>query len=131
VKRHAILAAALLGWTCTAGAFTGNELWDTHQRSAPNRNTNLLFYVQAIMDSQVEYGALYEKVPIRVARNGAVTPPPACAPDGATYGQAYDIAIKYVEESPSVRHLDAHVLVLVALRRAWPCPTRPVPKSAL
>lgn len=45
-----------------------------------------------------------------------------CVPSGATSGQLTDVAIKYLRDHPEKRHLGAMVLVINAIREAFPCP---------
>lgn len=44
-----------------------------------------------------------------------------CMPEGATVGQARDIAIRYLRNNPQSRHRGASALVVDALSGAWPC----------
>jgi hypothetical protein len=42
-------------------------------------------------------------------------------PGGVTQGQFRDIVVKYLSDNPSQLHLHADILVLTALRQAFPC----------
>jgi hypothetical protein len=46
----------------------------------------------------------------------------ACSPqEGITTGQAVRVVIKYLHDHPEQLHRDAHILVVEALRIAFPC----------
>ena len=49
---------------------------------------------------------------------------PNCPPKGATYGQDYLIVVKYIHNHPEEMHKQTSVLVLEALREAFPCPAK-------
>jgi hypothetical protein len=44
-----------------------------------------------------------------------------CAPASATLEQYADVVSKYLEDHPERLHLQAGMLVIEALNRAWPC----------
>jgi hypothetical protein len=44
-----------------------------------------------------------------------------CVPDRSTVGQAVRVIVAYVDQRPERMHEHFEVLVLEALRRAWPC----------
>ena len=44
-----------------------------------------------------------------------------CVPEESTKGQLADVVIKYLEQNPERRHLEAGSLVPEALNRAFPC----------
>ena len=44
-----------------------------------------------------------------------------CVPGESTKGQLADVVIKYLEQNPERRHLEAGSLVPEALNRAFPC----------
>jgi hypothetical protein len=45
-----------------------------------------------------------------------------CTPTNATTGQVRDVVVRYLEEHPAERHINASALVADALREAFPCP---------
>jgi hypothetical protein len=49
---------------------------------------------------------------------------PNCPPKGVTYGQDYLIVVKYIHNHPEEMHKQTSVLVLEALREAFPCPAK-------
>jgi len=49
---------------------------------------------------------------------------PNCPPKGATYGQDYLIVLKYIHNHPEEMHKETSILVLEALREAFPCPAK-------
>lgn len=44
-----------------------------------------------------------------------------CMPTGVTMGQTVDVVKKWLQNSPENRHMDAAFLVLIALRKGFPC----------
>jgi hypothetical protein len=44
-----------------------------------------------------------------------------CPPNGGTYGQALRVVVAYMQRNPGRLHLDFQLLVIEALREAWPC----------
>ncbi len=44
-----------------------------------------------------------------------------CVPNGVTNTQAVDIVKRHLVATPATRHLAASVLVVTALKEAWPC----------
>jgi Rap1a immunity proteins len=44
-----------------------------------------------------------------------------CLPDGTGSEQAIRIVVKYLNSHPEKLHKDAHILVVEALREAFPC----------
>jgi hypothetical protein len=44
-----------------------------------------------------------------------------CFPEGVTYGQEVEVVKKYLKEHPEELHLEGNVLVMKAIRTAWPC----------
>lgn len=52
-----------------------------------------------------------------------------CMPHAVTIGQARDVAVRFLEMNPEIRHVTAAYLVARALDEAFPCPTTPPPAS--
>lgn len=48
-----------------------------------------------------------------------------CPPDGINRGQIRDVVVAFLRQNPDIRHQTADLLVAAALRRVWPCATRP------
>ena len=46
----------------------------------------------------------------------------ACPPDGVTGEQLVRVVVQYMQTNPALLHNDFEMLVLGALRKAWPCP---------
>lgn len=44
-----------------------------------------------------------------------------CTPEKATYGQIADVTVSYLKRNPNVRHIDAVLLISMAMKEAWPC----------
>jgi len=49
-----------------------------------------------------------------------------CVPDETTDRQRKDIFLKFLQDTPEVRHLPTPRLYLLAMQRAFPCPPDPV-----
>lgn len=49
---------------------------------------------------------------------------PFCVPDGVLSGQLTDVAWKFLEQNPELRHHSASYLVRRAFAKAWPCPPK-------
>lgn len=47
-----------------------------------------------------------------------------CSPDNATPVQIVDVAIKYLKDNPAKRNKASNLLVVDALKDAWPCPKK-------
>lgn len=76
---------------------SGNELYDRCLKS----QGFCLGYVAAVQD-----GTRYA----------------TCTPADIKLGQLADVVLKHLTNNPEARHLDADVLVIDAIKRAWPCP---------
>jgi len=48
-----------------------------------------------------------------------------CAPNGVTAGQVNDLVKQVLEASPSIRNLDADVLLIHTFKSTWPCKKGP------
>jgi hypothetical protein len=91
---------ALYSAAVYAGAYiTGNFLYDSQKAVGKEL---LLGYVAGIHDSYYD-ARLF------------------CKPDNVPLGQAVDVVAKYLNDHPEKRHLEAQLLVVVALTEAWPC----------
>jgi hypothetical protein len=95
------LVLSLSALSASAEFYTGNDLLE---RMNSNNNSNQMLamgYVAGTFDmTQGEHH---------------------CAPVSITLGQVYDIAHKYIQNNPAIRHLAASVLVTVSLNVVWPC----------
>jgi hypothetical protein len=97
-----LIALTLLTLSTAASAefYDGNDLFKNIQGDA-NARLLALGYVAGVFDlGRGEYH---------------------CAPERVTLGQAYDIVKQWMVKKPSVRHMDASVLVSAALMEVWPC----------
>jgi hypothetical protein len=48
-----------------------------------------------------------------------------CLPQGGNLGQYVEVVKQFLEQNPAQLHFQAHALVIVALRLAFPCPRKP------
>jgi hypothetical protein len=128
------LAASSVALSCaaTAAPTTGNDLLKWHQgRVAGARDPYLSAYVNGVVDSEHDYFTIYSKYAPK-PKVGMFSSIPAdvdirlpfCMPDEATYGQAYDVVIKFLEANPSTRHYSGLSIIRIALWKSWPCPDK-------
>ena len=102
--KHIITALALVASTTASAEFyDGNELFK-HMKGDANNRVLAIGYVAGVFDlGQGEFH---------------------CAPQRVSLGQAYDIVEKSMDDRPSIRHMDASILVSAALMEVWPCPKK-------
>lgn len=50
-----------------------------------------------------------------------------CLPTGWSYEQLMDTVLAYLRGNPDKRHHHAGVLIMIALKNAFPCPAKPMP----
>jgi hypothetical protein len=101
------LLAALLfvPLTATAGFETGNTLL-TKIRSDHFMDKSLaLGYIMGVFDAGMNASH--------------------CPPNGITAGQLNDLVKQVLEATPSIRNMDADVLLIHTFKSAWPCKNRP------
>jgi hypothetical protein len=103
--KHIITALALVASTAaSAEFFTGNDLLNRLQSSEPTKQVMALGYIAGVSD----FGQSNSH----------------CTPDGVSLGQLRDIVQQSLVNYPSLRHLDASLLVTAALMETWPCPKK-------
>lgn len=88
-------------------SISGNDLWDVcsadkSQGSACNS------YVAGVLDTYATFEALLDV-------------PTYCVPERATYGQATDVVVEYIQRNPGRRHQAGAVLILTAVREGFQC----------
>ncbi len=83
---------------------SGNKLLNDLQSANVIDRMVGMGYVQGVMDAHTR--ALY------------------CPPNGITAGQVTDMAKKYLEENPSIRHTAADGILAQLFKPIWPCPKR-------
>lgn len=107
------LTAALLALVCLdahAGFDTGNRLYEDCRAANYFNRGYCGGYVTGIVDT------------IEAMQARGVLPADAlCIPEQATKGQLADTVLKYLEQHPERRHLEAGSLIPEALNRAFPC----------
>jgi hypothetical protein len=54
-------------------------------------------------------------------QRGPAISPPSCIPKDATYGQGYDILLRYLRSTPETRHKATAELLVDAMTAAHPC----------
>lgn len=69
--------------------------------------------------SGVEFEQLYAKTSTRQK-----VPAPFCIPDGVERGQMVRIVLKYIRDNPAEANEHTALLVIKALRKAYPCPSK-------
>lgn len=105
-----VVAITLGAFTTTANAETGNELL----QSCENKSSFEAGYCLGTVAGS--YDAL---LVARAAIPGLFCPPSK----GITNGQVQQIVTDFLEDKPSLRHLDATTLIIGAVSEAWPCPS--------
>ena len=107
------LLPALLMLGCLqaqAGFDTGNRLFEDCRAGNYFNRGYCGGYVTGIVDT------------IEALQARGVLPADAlCVPEESTKGQLADVVIKYLEQNPERRHLEAGSLVPAALNRAFQC----------
>jgi hypothetical protein len=103
--KHIITALALVASTTASAQFiNGNDLFNHMNDSSAIKKMLALGYIAGVSDaSQGEYH---------------------CTPASVSLGQTNDVVLKYLTKDPANRHLDASILVTVALVEVWPCPKK-------
>lgn len=98
-----LIAFTLLTLSTAASAtfYTGNDLKNRLDGGDDHQGMLVLGYVAGVVDlGRGEYH---------------------CAPEGVTLGQLRDIAYASINRDPSIRHLNASVLVTISMMEVWPC----------
>lgn len=108
--RAALIAVAIHCAPAQAGAYTGNELHAVCSSRAMIDVGVCLGFVAGVVD-----GALMMTRPL--PRKEQLI----CRPDGVTVGQMRDIVVKFLNDKPGNRHVDAEIMVGLALANAFPC----------
>lgn len=113
VYRRLLSAALLFGCLpAHAGFDTGNRLYEDCRAANYFNRGYCGGYVTGIVDT------------LEALQSRGVLPATAlCVPEDATKGQLADVVLKYLEQNPERRHLEAGGLVPEALNRAFPCST--------
>ena len=85
---------------------TGNDL--LRFCTTPRSSDACFGYIERVAD------AMADGVPLFGRR--------ACIPAGADAGQIRDVAVRYLESRPDIRHGSAAQLAAIAYSEAFPCP---------
>jgi hypothetical protein len=95
----------------------GNFLMDLCDGTAPDEPNEdvagvsiCLGYLRGILDATVAWESW-----------GHIKPKLICKPSGVTTGQLRQVFLKYMRQHPENWHLPGSVLMLNALKGAWPC----------
>ena len=100
-----------------ARATTANELTGLCLDSSNFTGVGICFgYINGVIDMQPIADAA------RASIKGSKTPDPEiCVPTGVTNQQAKDVYLKYFGSHPEYRHWPAMLLVMAAMKDAFPC----------
>ena len=101
MKRLCAAVLVLFAAKANAEFFTGNQLLSLMQSSNTIDKIHALGYLQGVVDA-----------------HSSVT---ICPPPTVTAGQINDMIKNYLENTPSVRHKTADIIVRDALKPVWPC----------
>lgn len=105
---------------------TGNQLLDNCSGSGIERTAYCLGYLSGVNEGLrlgvilpllAEGGSTADE--LNAHANAYLL---TCIPDNVTNQQNMDIVTRYLQDNPSTRHQPAHVLVIMAMREAFPCP---------
>ncbi len=99
-----------------ANATTGNELLQEFQQN----RVMAVHYVRGSSETWALGLSAWRQAAEKTGTASQV-PPGFCVPVDVTLGQTADTVKTYLEKNPQLRVQGANVLVLVALREAWPC----------
>jgi hypothetical protein len=124
--RKLLLLLALAASPVFAENISGNEVLDMHRKTEPTRSMGAFWYMRGVLDADEKYRLLYAMTGSHLKGGGlekVLSPAFFCLPEGAQYGQIYDVYIRHLAKEPATRHLAADYLLGVALRDAWPCPS--------
>jgi hypothetical protein len=109
----------------TATTFDGNELlskceaaerWVTHQGTDddPANGSYCLGFIDGVM-------LLATDTTVRLVDSDHRSSLPCAPAEGLTTGQAMRVVLKYLNSHPETLHKSAQLLVVLALREAFPC----------
>ena len=111
-----IILAALVGVlvisTANAEFFSGNQLFTDCNGERPDEEAGCSGYIMGAMDTiiSLQRGKLLDDRFQNV-----------CLPEGVTAGQLVSIVKKYLTENPAERHFAASRIVVIGIRKAFPC----------
>lgn len=116
LMRSAVLLIGLvMAFPASAQKLTGNELL-ARCKAENDERTSCLSYVQAV-------GALFtivQTLGVRDRDRNRLY----CLPSNVTLDQTVDVVVSFLEQNPAIRHEDAAMLTVAALRETFPCPSR-------
>jgi hypothetical protein len=116
-KMRTILAV-IMSAPILCHAVTGNELYADMQN--PQKRHGGLEYVQGLMDMH-DYLYMSGKQVANAKNEKFDANLYICTPQGATYGQAYDLVKNYLTNHPESRNGYASELAFMALAEVWRC----------
>ena len=91
-----------------------NQLRDQTQSAMTVQNSYCLGYVNGVMSMATDQATTFEHSPHRSSL-------PCTPAEGVTTGQAARVVTKYLDSHPERLHLRAYLLVVEAMREAFPC----------
>jgi hypothetical protein len=120
-----VLLLTLNAGAASGQSLTGNDMLMIHQQEKGGRADILLGYIRAILESERFYRVTLEAAEERhpTSRALAITAHVRfCAPFSVSATQAYDVAMKHLNDNPAWRHKMGLLQVRDAFEAAWPCP---------
>lgn len=99
--RCAFLILALFSFSAHADFKDGNKLHSELSDTGPVPRSIAIGYITGIADA---YGGTNH-----------------CPPGNVTAGQLNDMVKNYLDNTPSIRHLPASIIVSHVLKSVWPC----------
>jgi hypothetical protein len=94
----------------TASIASGNDLYASCKSSDVFDRTLCYGFVSGVVSG------------VQADRAIAAKPQAWCSREGVTNRQIIDIAVKFMEDDPSIRDQDAAAIVMFAMVGAFPCP---------
>ena len=102
-----LIALLMVPAMVRAEFFTGNKLLEKLQAQDYMERMQALGYIQGVFD----------------ANAGIII----CPPNNVNAGQVNDMIKNYLENTPSIRHRTADVIIQEAFKSVWPCKNRNIP----
>jgi hypothetical protein len=101
------VAVIVLG-AVPAGAMTGNEL-----RNDAHKGGESFSFIHGFIEGTISGFGL--------CALASTNKNPFCFPKGVTQGQTINVVLKYLDDHPEELHEPASILILKAVKTAWPC----------
>lgn len=106
----ALISLTITRYAYAGGSQTGNSLLEYCQAPSGSPAWGVCHgYISGVLDALQAEEAVLQR------------PTLFCVPHGATVGQLADVAIQFLDQNPSKRHLDAASIIWTGMIKAFPC----------